>query len=506
VAGVQVLERQSFTPQLWVKSLQNPRYFFALCTGVWPYEWQVDYIQNDSLFETLRVSRQGGKSLTTAVKVVREALLKPNQFIVIVSPTREQSHIIFRSVSRILENIELRVKGTVKNLLQTRVQLFNNSWIYVTSRTAVRGHTITRLVVDEAAFVEDDVYTAARPALAASNGKITLISTTFGKSGYFYDSHTSLDHFKRWHVPYTLIPHLNEEFVNAEKATMTEVEFSQEYLAEFVETADNFLTREEIMSMIDEDATDIGQQPLPAEIDHDWYDYYLGVDLARMGLDESTYVVVRHAKRGDEPIKVLHVEGTSKMPATDAIGRIKALHEAYRFHTIYVDESFIGGAVVDKMRIEDKLPVKPVNFAGSASTSTDDSNKEAMYKNLQWLLQQNLQAMRDGRERSLTGFPHQKMMNQLSALKYEFTSNGKLKVHHPDGGHDDYPDGLALALFFCAGRKYYPLSLGGGGKPGSSHGPIVNPSAQRPRVITMTWEDRLKGMRKIGGTNITQGI
>jgi len=493
---VQITKTKEFwTPERVAKLFKSGRMFFKAVTGLEPYQWQVDFIEHEGEFETVRVSRQGGKSLTTAVKVVREAIIHPNQFIVIVSPTKEQSSIIFRTIARILEDMNLKWPGLLKRFLATRCQLANGSWIYVTSRTAVRGHTITRLVVDEAAYVEDEVYTAARPSLAASKGKITLISTTFGKQGYFFDSHSNLEHFFRVHIPWTDIPHLDEEFIRSEQATMTEAEFAQEYLAEFIETADNFFTRDEIRSLLG-DTTALGSNPHENLLDHDKYDYYLGVDLARFGTDESCYVVTKSPKAGDEPIEIVHVEGTAKKPVTDVIGRIKAMNDAYAFTSIYIDESVIGGAVVDRLTIDEGLPIVPIMFGSKAVTTTNDSKKEAMYKNLKWLLEQNVQAQQEGGVPSLQGYSHQKLLNQLTSLMYEFSTSGTLKVHHPTNGHDDYPDALALALYFSVGKRYTPLTTSIQGRRAKetqqkSHNEKIK------EVQQMSFEDRLKHMRKI---------
>jgi len=40
-------------------------------------------------------------------------------------------------------------------------------------------------------------------------------------------------------------------------------------------------------------------------------------------------------------------------------------------------------------------------------------------------------------------------------LRYEVMSNGDLKLHHSDKGHDDYPDALALACWAAKEEDYY---------------------------------------------------
>jgi hypothetical protein len=42
-----------------------------------------------------------------------------------------------------------------------------------------------------------------------------------------------------------------------------------------------------------------------------------------------------------------------------------------------------------------------------------------------------------------------KLYYELSDLRYEITSGGNTKIHHSEGGHDDYPDALALCCWAC---------------------------------------------------------
>jgi len=37
------------------------------------------------------------------------------------------------------------------------------------------------------------------------------------------------------------------------------------------------------------------------------------------------------------------------------------------------------------------------------------------------------------------------LIDELTSLRFDFTQHGYMKVSHPDGGHDDFPDSLAFA-------------------------------------------------------------
>jgi phage FluMu gp28-like protein len=66
-----------------------------------------------------------------------------------------------------------------------------------------------------------------------------------------------------------------------------------------------------------------------------------------------------------------------------------------------------------------------------------NQSKQDMYSNLNKVMEQ-------GRLK----FPmNRKMYYELVDLRYEISSSGNLKIHHPERGHDDYPDALALAVY-----------------------------------------------------------
>src|ERR1035437_11088243 len=56
----------------------------------------------------------------------------------------------------------------------------------------IRGFSaVSLLLVDEASRVSDEAYLAVRPALATSDGALWLMSTPWGKRGFFYEAGTN---------------------------------------------------------------------------------------------------------------------------------------------------------------------------------------------------------------------------------------------------------------------------------------------------------------------------
>lgn len=145
------------------------------------------------------------------------------------------------------------------------------------------------------------------------------------------------------------------------------------------------------------------------------------------GLDESVFTVIEVTEEGNA--EVVHIEGTSKKPLTDTIGRVVELNKIFNFKKVYADETGLGAGAIDMLK-EKGIRVFPVTFTLE--------RKDKMYNNLHWMM-----------ENGKIKFPSTpKLINQLSQLAYEYTSSGQVKIHAPERGHDDYPDSLALACSF----------------------------------------------------------
>jgi len=152
--------------------------------------------------------------------------------------------------------------------------------------------------------------------------------------------------------------------------------------------------------------------------------YFLGVDIARYGRDATVYVTLEMSEGGRG--RIIRIDEDTKKPITHVVGRVLDLNNIYDYEKIFVDETSLGGAGVD-MLVEKLDTVEGVTFSLQ--------RKSELYKNLKILLEK-------GR---LHFIDNDKLINQLMALVYEYTSQGMLKIHAPERIHDDYADASVLA-------------------------------------------------------------
>ena len=92
-----------------------------------------------------------------------------------------------------------------------------------------------KLLIDEAARVDDRLYRAMRPSLAATDGDLWLMSTPYGKRGFFWEEweHGGPE-WERISVPATECSRISPELLAEESAKGDET-YRREYMCEFGE-------------------------------------------------------------------------------------------------------------------------------------------------------------------------------------------------------------------------------------------------------------------------------
>jgi hypothetical protein len=214
-------------------------------------ELPVDALQERVLRTTnkrgiLNCSRQWGKSTITAAKAVHQAYHTAESLTVVVSPSGRQSGEFLRKATKFAQMLGIRPKGDGDN--EISLELPNGSRIVGLPGTeaTIRGFSaVSLLLVDEAARCSDELYLAIRPMLAVSDGTLWLMSTPFGKRGFFYETWANGGpEWERFRAPGTECARIRKAHLEEELATMGERWFRQEYLCEFEDTLSGVFARE----------------------------------------------------------------------------------------------------------------------------------------------------------------------------------------------------------------------------------------------------------------------
>lgn len=160
----------------------------------------------------------------------------PGSLVLVASPSARQSGEWLRKAADMLLKLGIAPKGDGDN--EISLQLPNRSRIVGLPGTegTVRGFSaVSLLVIDEASRVEDAMYKALLPMLAVSGGDLWLMSTPYGKRGFFYENwaHGGPQWLKVT-VPATDCPRIDKAFLEEQRGAMGAEWFRQEYLCEFV--------------------------------------------------------------------------------------------------------------------------------------------------------------------------------------------------------------------------------------------------------------------------------
>lgn len=214
--------------------------------GFEPDARQRRLLESTSQQVILNCCRQWGKSTVTAVRAVLESVDHAGSLALVVSPSSRQSGEFIRKARGLVRKLGMKPKGDGENRLS--VVLPNGSRIVglPESEERTRGFSaVNLLVVDEASRVDESLYLALRPTVAVSGGKVWLMSTPFGKRGFFWEVWThGGPEWERIRVTAEECPRIPDDFLERERKAAGERWFRQEYLCEFDDLETNVFRRD----------------------------------------------------------------------------------------------------------------------------------------------------------------------------------------------------------------------------------------------------------------------
>lgn len=396
-------------------------------------DWQEEVMKTKGNI-VLRSGRQVGKSTVISCKAAEFAAKNKKKTVLVIASVERQAYLLFEKILSYLDtNYRKLVKKGKDRPTKSRVKLYNGSIIYClpTGLTGhgIRGYTINLLIADEAAFIPEEVWTAVTPMLAVTKGDIWLLSTPHGKGGYYYDCFQD-ESFSKFHVSSEECPRRDDKFLEREKARMTRVQYAQEYLGEFVDELQQFFPTELIKSCMTRRRGPRGKGA-----------YYLGVDVARMGGDESTFEIVEILAD-----RIVHIENQFEldMRITDSIRRILRLEELYKFKKIYIDDGGMGVGVLDSLLEQNETKRKVEGINNAKRIIDRDGNKKTLMKEALYL---NLLHLMEKGKIELLSDPE--IMESLKSVQYEYTDEGKMKIF---GKYTHIVEGLVRACW-CVKTK-----------------------------------------------------
>ncbi|MBO1361421.1 terminase family protein [Acetobacter sacchari] len=216
----------------------DPVRFATNVLGVQPDRWQAQFLRSADKRVLLNCSRQSGKSTITAALAAHTALYRPRSLVLMIARAQRQSVELLGKSRDFLG----RVPGlpSLDKDATLELKLGNKSRIVALpgdNEDAIRGYSAPDLIIaDEAAFIDERVFTALFPMIAAApHARMLLLSTPNGQHGAFYRFWSEGgETWRRFEVPAEQCPRISAEFLEEARRTAGPFKFSQEYQCKFI--------------------------------------------------------------------------------------------------------------------------------------------------------------------------------------------------------------------------------------------------------------------------------
>lgn len=352
--------------------------------------------------------RRWGKTKAACAEAIKRAVQIPKAVIWWIAPTYGMAMIGWRQIHDLLP-----IKLTQQvNVSERWVELPNLSRIWVKSADnpdSLRGEGLDMAILDEAAFIKEDAWTAAiRPALADKQGRGVFISTPLGRNWFWRVFLQGQDdeqaEWKSWTFHTADNPYIPASEIDAARQDMPERIFRQEFLAEFIEDAGAVFRK--VAEAATAEPRDYG-----AEV--------FGVDWGKH--DDFTCIAAL-----DSNGVMVGFDRFNQIEYAFQAKRLKGMAARYQPRTIVAELNAMGEPIAEQLR-RDGLPV--VGFQTTAPSKAEVIEALSL-------------AFEKGEIKIL---PEPVLVNELQAFEMERLPRGAFRYGAPQGLHDDSVIALALA-------------------------------------------------------------
>ncbi len=411
--------------------------FFAerlLGRPLWEHQQQV--VESRARHRVICSGRQAGKSTTLAVLALHSAFAKPGAFVLILSAGEQAARDLLSTCSVLAANPLLA--GSVVDDNKSEILLSNGSRIrsIPQSQRQVRGPSVDLLVLDECCWIDDAVWNAAKfSTVAKRDSRIVMASTPWGTQDRFFAvayraGLAKAKGYASFQWPSMVSPLVDATLLDEWRATDPDRIFRAEVLAEWTDDTGAYFTTDEL------DAA-VRDYPLIQPHDAHGMSAVAGVDWG-FSADANTLVVLANVgvARAEQfgcdssSFFLPLVEEAFRTRYSTWVDRVCEVATGYQLRKIVSEQNGVGA--MPSQELAARLGSWKVE-----AVHTDARLKEDAFARVKVLLQ----------EGQLILPPHPALLMQLSALEFEATDAGVLRISVPERrGHDDLAMGLALAV------------------------------------------------------------
>lgn len=418
----------------------------AAMVGYEPHEPQRRIHRSSARFRVVCCGRRFGKTTAAAFEALCVALM--GGWTMIVAPTYDLAHLVFREVHRLslLGDLPSLVTYSRESRGRQEIGLATGGRVFVRSSDSpisLVGEGLDLIVFEEAASESDpEIWTRyLRPTLLDRAGAAVFISTPRGDDwfkGLWDRGEAGERGYCSWRFPSAANPHLDKAMIEEDRIDLDADTFRQEYLAEFLDAAG---------------AVFKGYRSAATAV---WRDepgggsYAMGVDVAQFH-DWTVCAIVDLATR-----EIVHLARFNMLGYPEQAAEILALSQRWGA-PILIDASN-NYSFYEQIRDACRWTrVEPFTFTAQS--------KAALMNDMKVDLEQGTLRLPAPDQLDEEGQRLARIaLSEIGSYRYERTASGTLKMNAPSGRHDDCVVAIALANRISRQGTGMPLVVVGGGR------------------------------------------
>ncbi len=274
-----------------------------------PYPFQKEIISSflEQRFTIVATARQCGKTTSVVAAILHYIIFakEKGKLVALLANKAATSREILSRVQLAYENLPIWMQQGVKEWNKGSIELENECRVIAaaTSSSSIRGLSVSMLVIDEAAFVEnwEQFFTSTYPTISSGEKtKVCLITTPNGLNHFhkiFVDAgrdreSSDWNRYNRICVSWREVPGRDERWASDQRALLGPTKFSQEHEVAFLGSTLTLISPHKLMSLVHQNAIhetsnlSVYVDPIPG------HQYCMTCDVSEgKGLDYSAFNV-----------------------------------------------------------------------------------------------------------------------------------------------------------------------------------------------------------------------
>ena len=403
------------------------------------WDYQARFARSAARFRMVVAGRQVGKSTSLAKVSLFEAATRAGVLVLVVSAGEDAAKRLLADCVALANGSDL-LRGSVVDGGKSLLRFSNGSEIrsVPASVKQIRGWPVDLLIVDEAAFVGNEIWDAALPAIIARPGsRVIMTSSPWGTTEHWFRAlwNRGKDHpdatYESWQWSSYDSPLADKKLLDELRDSRSSEWFAREVLGQFTEDSGTYFSEAELMGAV-------ADYELCAPEDLEWWSdrrfaAAAGVDWG-FSHDANSLTLVSvledHGRNGELlgdklPLFIPWFEYRYRWAYTDFIDRVVSTAKRYYLPVIASETNGVGQ--YPTTMLDDRMSEAGF-YAAAAPVVTDVKRKQSGFGMIKGLLQSNRLVLPRDPE----------LLKQLRGLEFTQLPSGSLSISVPERiGHDD---------------------------------------------------------------------